>query len=107
MMTGIMLAGLEPTPQAFRCGQPPYTTRAFGAFNCVGRTYPGMFGTQGNGLYRYMNGGKRYMYGSFPKSEMPWFDPNGTVTIFDDLPGADKPPDYKYACYYLCTSPGN
>jgi hypothetical protein len=63
-------------------------------------------GTEGTGLYRYVSNGARYMYGSFPKAKMPWFDPNNTVTIFDSLPAADQPPTYKYACYYLCNSAG-
>ena len=64
-------------------------------------------GVQGNGLYRFVNNGARYMYGQFPKGQVPWFDPTNTALIFSDLPPADKPPSYKYACYYLCNSPGN
>jgi hypothetical protein len=63
-------------------------------------------GVQGNGLFRYVNNGTRYMYGSFPKVKIPWFNPAKTVTIFPSLPVADKPPTYKYACYYLCKSLG-
>jgi len=62
---------------------------------------------QGKGLYRYVNNGARYMFGQFPKGAIPWFDPANTQTVFPALPGADKPPDYPYACYYLCNSPGN
>lgn len=154
---GVMLAGPKLTPETFRCGQPPYTINAKGGFQCVGQTYPGLFGypisptkwqdrvanpviawgdklwdwddynqsddgtliwwdpnasgpaennVQGNGLYRYINNGKRYMFGSFPSGKQPWFKPENTVTIFSELPGPDKPPQYKYACYYLCNSPG-
>jgi hypothetical protein len=71
--------------------------------NAPGKTETGV---DGNGLFRFINNGKRYMYGTFPDGKQPWFDPNNTVTIFDALPGPDKPPSYPYACYYLCGSPG-
>jgi hypothetical protein len=70
-------------------------------------TGPTETGVQGSGLFRYVNNGTRYMYGSFPKTKIPWFNPANTVTIFDQLPAPDRPPTYKYACYYLCNSPGN
>ena len=60
----------------------------------------------GKGLFRYVNNGARYMYGQFPKGKVPWFDRTNTQTVFAALPDADKPPEYPYACYYLCNSPG-
>jgi len=64
-------------------------------------------GSEGQGMFRYVNLGKRYMYGQFPKGQIPWFNPANTVTVWASLPAADTPPSYKYACYYLCNSPGN
>ena len=46
------------------------------------------------------------MYGQFPKGNIPWFKTENTQTVFQALPAADKPPEYPYACYYLCNSPG-
>ncbi|MBA3652855.1 MAG: hypothetical protein H0W70_01525 [Actinobacteria bacterium] len=67
---------------------------------------PNESGVEGNGLYRYVNNGTRYMYKSFPKAKIPWFDPNNTQLIFPELPAADRPPTYTFACYYLCNSLG-
>ncbi|HET6875596.1 MAG TPA: hypothetical protein VFH70_12495, partial [Acidimicrobiales bacterium] len=60
----------------------------------------------GTGLYRYMDAGKRYLYGQLPPGDQPWFDPANTVTVFGGLPGPDVPPSYPVKCYYLCDSPG-
>ncbi|HMC53390.1 MAG TPA: hypothetical protein VKI64_11570 [Acidimicrobiales bacterium] len=158
LMTGIMLAGPNLTPQSFQCGEAPFTSKTFEGQPCVGKQYPGMFGypvsptswktrvtnavlswgdhlwqwddynqtddgtliwwdpnaqgpaennAPGKGLFRYVNNGSRYMYGQFPKGAVPWFNPNNTQTVFAALPAADQPPNYQYACYYLCNSPGN
>jgi hypothetical protein len=158
LMTGIMLAGPDLTPQTLQCGEPPYTSKTDAGQPCVGKSYPGLFGypisptnwrarvanqviawgdhiwpwdyynqsndgtliwwdpnasgpaengTNGKGLYRYVAAGKRYLYGQFPKGTVPWFNPAGTQTVFAALPSADQPPKYPYACYYLCSSPGN
>lgn len=61
---------------------------------------------QGVGMQEYMFGGKRYLWGQFPKGNLPWFNPANTVDVFTSLPAADKPPSYPYSCYYLCNSPG-
>ena len=65
-------------------------------------TGPDEAGQQGTGMYRYMYGGKRYLWGQFPKGDQPWFNKANTQTIFSSLPGPDKPPSYPYKCYYLC-----
>jgi hypothetical protein len=156
-MLGVTLAGPSLTPQTFKCGPPPYTSKTVEGDACVGKDYPGLFGypisptnwkqrisnpvlswgnklwswddynqtddgtlvwwdpnasgpaengVQGNGLYRYMYGGKRYMFGAFPKGSQPWFDANNTQTIFTSVPAPDKAPAYPYACYYLCNVQG-
>ncbi|HET6810270.1 MAG TPA: hypothetical protein VFH50_04605 [Acidimicrobiales bacterium] len=65
-------------------------------------TGPDESNTQGVGMWRYVNNGKRYLYGQFPKVNPPWFQAANTVTIFAGLPGPDTPPNYPYACYYMC-----
>ena len=67
---------------------------------------PDETGHAGTGMFRYMNGGKRYLYGQLPKANMPWFNAANTVTVFSALPAPDVPPSYPYKCYYLCDSLG-
>jgi hypothetical protein len=59
-------------------------------------------GSNGTGMMRYMYGGKRYLYGQFPKGNQPWFNTSNTVTVFTSIPSADRPPSYPYRCYYMC-----
>ncbi|MGH9286768.1 MAG: hypothetical protein ACRD0V_00470, partial [Acidimicrobiales bacterium] len=53
-------------------------------------------GNQGQGMYRYANGGQRYTLGEFPDSveEARLFDNESSVTVFDQVPPEDEPPDY-------------
>ena len=53
-------------------------------------------GNEGTGLYRYANGGERYTIGNMPTSveEAGLFDVESSVTIFDEVPEEDVPPDY-------------
>jgi hypothetical protein len=46
----------------------------------------------GTGMYRYVDGGKRYLPGDWP-SELNVFDPAGTTTVYDELPEGEAPPD--------------
>jgi hypothetical protein len=59
-------------------------------------------GSSGTGMWRYLYGGKRYMYGQFPRGEQPWFKAANTVTVFASVPAADRPPVYPFRCYYMC-----
>ena len=63
---------------------------------------PDESGSQGVGMWRYPYGGKRYLYGQFPKANPPWFNPANTVTVFDSIPAPDAPPSYPFKCYYMC-----
>ena len=45
---------------------------------------------QGTGLWRYVNGGKRYLPGQWPKGEPDVFDPKNSVTILDEPPDAAR-----------------
>jgi ABC-type branched-subunit amino acid transport system substrate-binding protein len=53
-------------------------------------------GAEGEGMYRYANGGERYTIGHFPTStdDAGLFDEDSSVTVYDDLPEVDVPPDY-------------
>jgi hypothetical protein len=57
-------------------------------------TGPDEVGKEGRGLYGYANNGKRYRPGQFPKGETGLFDPSTSVTIFREIPPADRPPAY-------------
>jgi hypothetical protein len=48
------------------------------------------------GQYQYLNGGKRYVFGSWPSGEPKMFDPKGTVIKYNNYPAGDTPP--KYTC---------
>ncbi|MGQ0824149.1 MAG: hypothetical protein ACT4OX_03790 [Actinomycetota bacterium] len=44
------------------------------------------------GMVRYVDGGRRYMPGDWPTDPIPWFEEEGSVTIYDERP--DAAPDY-------------
>jgi hypothetical protein len=46
----------------------------------------------GTGMYRYVDGGKRYLVGDLP-TDTVLFDEAGTVTVYDEIPAAEAPPD--------------
>jgi hypothetical protein len=48
----------------------------------------------GVGLYRYVNGGRRYFYNQWPVGDPNMFDPAGTAPYYDDYPTPqERPPD--------------
>jgi hypothetical protein len=51
-------------------------------------------GNDGVGLWRYVNMGKRYLPGQWPRTEPFVFNTKNTVTIYNTYPKGDKPPDY-------------
>jgi hypothetical protein len=51
-------------------------------------------GNPGVGLYRYVDGGRRYLPGQHPASPPKAFDQAGTVTIYDTPPESDRWPEY-------------
>ena len=63
---------------------------------------PDESGSQGVGMWRYPYGGKRYLFGQFPKTNPPWFNAANTVTVFASIPAPDAPPSYPFKCYYMC-----
>ena len=124
VFTGIHMAGENLTPQSFQKGlfsYPPtgrgmvtspisswgshgiwpftdYTqyddvTEIWWDPNAIGEDE---VGNQGKGMYRYVDGGKRYLPGEHPKSEPKAFDPEGTVTVYSETPPSDTPPEYEH-----------
>jgi hypothetical protein len=51
-------------------------------------------GQYGVGLYRYMDGGRRYLPGQQPEGPLAAFDPAGTVSSYESYPEGEAPPDY-------------
>jgi hypothetical protein len=48
---------------------------------------------EGTGLWRFVDGGQRHYPGDFP-DELDVFDPEGTVTIVEEIPESEEPKDY-------------
>ena len=46
----------------------------------------------GTGMYRYVDGGRRYLPGEWSE-ELRVFDPDGTSTVYDDLPEGEELPN--------------
>jgi hypothetical protein len=120
---GLHLAGPDLNPESFRAGMfaaPPSgegsLTSVQQSFGPAGEIWPwddyvsfddvteiwwdtqasgeDELGNQGNGLYRYVDMGKRYLPGQHPASPPKAFDPANTVTIYEEVPEPDRWPDY-------------
>lgn len=57
---------------------------------------PDETGADGQGMYRYVDGGRRYLPGQWPTRPPKAFDPNGTVVIYEDTPESDRAPQYEH-----------
>lgn len=49
---------------------------------------------EGTGMYRFVDGGERYLPDEWPEEDVDVFDPEGTVTIYDERPDDEGVPDY-------------
>jgi hypothetical protein len=124
LFNGIHLAGENLTPSTFRDGlyrYPPsggsptaaHVSRGDHGFWPDGRDDGGAddatiiwwdptasgedeTGQEGEGMYRYANGGQRYKLGEFPTSaeDAGLFDVDASVTVYETVPAEDTPPDY-------------
>jgi hypothetical protein len=120
LMLGIHLAGPELTPETFQQGlfrYPPvpqgqtYSHASWGD-ELWGRTDwnsaddAGAWwwdpaatgedetGNEGTGMIRYIDGGTRYLPGDWPEEPLGFFEEEGSVTVYDELPEGDSLPDY-------------
>ncbi|HUQ38609.1 MAG TPA: hypothetical protein VM030_00515 [Acidimicrobiales bacterium] len=57
---------------------------------------PDEVGNEGVGMYRYVEGGKRYLPGEWPTSEVKPFVTDGTVTMYTKRPPQETPPEYPH-----------
>jgi hypothetical protein len=123
LFTAIHLAGPELTPETFRDGlfrNPPagggptvplatvgdhgvWPELDLGGIDDIGllwwdpdATGEDESGNAGQGMYRFANGGERYTLGNLPASveEAGLFDEDASVTVYDELPEEDRPPEY-------------
>jgi len=63
-------------------------------------TGPDEVGNNGVGMYRYVDGGKRYLPGQHPQTPPKAFDPNGAPTILDRAPENERAPEYEHKHHY-------
>jgi hypothetical protein len=123
IFTGIHLAGPDLTPESFRDGlyrylpsggtpTNPQVSRGdhgfwpdtdLGGIDDMTLIWwdpdvqgPDEIDNEGEGMYRYANGGERYTLGNLPSSveEAGLFDVDSSVTLYEELPEEDVPPDY-------------
>ncbi|MBI2706493.1 MAG: ABC transporter substrate-binding protein [Actinobacteria bacterium] len=57
-------------------------------------TGPDERGQMGQGMYRYVDGGQRYLPGKWPAGDPKVFVQEGAVSIYETVPPEDAPPDY-------------
>lgn len=57
-------------------------------------TGPDEIRREGTGMYRYVDGGRRYLPGTWPDTPPRVFDPAGTVTVYTEPPPGETVPDY-------------
>lgn len=121
LFTGIHLAGPTLTPETFRDGlfaYPPSTggiTRpqiSFGQGAYPWESYLAYDnqapiwwdadavgsdegGRQGRGMWRWVDGGRRYAPGQWPSGDPRLFDPEGAVTRYEEPPPEDRHPTYE------------
>lgn len=60
----------------------------------AGAEGPDETGNEGTGMWRYANGGRRYLPGDMPAEPPDAFRLEDSVLLFDDYPEEDRPPDY-------------
>ena len=51
-------------------------------------------GNSGAGMWRYADGGRRYLPGEMTGEELAAFDEDGAITIVEEVPPQERPPDY-------------
>lgn len=57
-------------------------------------TGPDEIRKEGQGMWRFVDGGKRYLPGAWTEDDSKAFDPEGTITLLEAPPEDETPPDY-------------
>jgi hypothetical protein len=121
LMLGIHMAGPDLTPETFRDGLfayppsghlPTSPQLSFGdhgfhenpdylAVDDMVEIWwdaeaegPDEQGTEGKGMMRYANGGKRYLPGEMPETDSDAFTEEGSVSLLPEIPEDERPPEY-------------
>ncbi len=55
-------------------------------------------GEEGRGMYRYVDGGRRYLPGEWPETDPAVFETEGSVVLYDEPPAEEQAPDYPSPC---------
>lgn len=59
---------------------------------------PDETGREGKGMYRWVEGGQRYLPGEWPESPPPAFEEEGTITYYEEPPPGEEIPEYPSPC---------
>lgn len=51
-------------------------------------------GNVGEGMWRFANGGRRYLPGEMPSEDLDAFVVEGSITMVDEIPAEERPADY-------------
>ena len=51
-------------------------------------------GNEGPGMYRYVDGGRRYLPGEMEPGSITLFDEEGTALVYEEIPEDEQPPEY-------------
>ena len=121
LMAGIYAAGPDLTPETFRDGMfnlpatgGGITTPQISFGDQAGFAGPDFLGiddmtvvwwdadevgvdeqgVEGPGMYRYVDGGVRYLPGEMEPGTIRLFDEEGTALVYEELPADERPPDY-------------
>jgi hypothetical protein len=57
---------------------------------------PDEAGGQGVGMYRYVDGGRRYLPDQQPAADTTAFERPASVTVYDEPPPSDRAPSYPH-----------
>ncbi|MEX1008344.1 MAG: hypothetical protein WD271_10930 [Acidimicrobiia bacterium] len=90
--------GIPPAPI-------PVRGTALGWWNPKAMGGSNQIGLLGTGKYEYLNGGKRYLTGQYPKKLQPFFQEEGSILQFDAIPEQDRVGPY--TCDGCPTTGGN
>jgi hypothetical protein len=120
LMLGIHLAGADLTPQSFEQGLFRYPATGGGktfTYSSWGEDLWGRVdynssddataiwwdpdatgedeaGNEGTGMMRYVDGGTRFLPGEWPTDPIPFFEEEGSVDIYEELPESDALLEY-------------
>ena len=85
---------LENSWTAFGTMAPRGSALAWWSSDTVGPTQSLTGAGSGPGKYLYLQGGKRFVVGTFPKAEPKFFDESASISQLDAVPPSEQTPTY-------------